>query len=111
MAIENEALSETARRESEIFAKFKNALKDKRLVIIVGAEITLSAIANISGIPFSRLTWTDLIRNNLDYLIINSYVNVSNYRTRLAYAIFKETDTDSLLNTANIMIGQLEKHR
>jgi hypothetical protein len=33
MAMKNEVLSEVARREGEVLARFKNALKDKRLVM------------------------------------------------------------------------------
>jgi hypothetical protein len=49
MAMKNEALSETIRREGEVLARLNNALKDKRLVIIVGAGVTLSATAIVSG--------------------------------------------------------------
>ena len=47
----NEALSEAARREGEVLVRLKNALKDKRLVIIVGAGVTLHATADVSGTP------------------------------------------------------------
>jgi hypothetical protein len=57
MAMENEALSEAARRESEVLVKLKNALKDKRLVVIVGTGVTFSVTADISGF-LQSLTWT-----------------------------------------------------
>jgi hypothetical protein len=47
MAMKNEALSEAARREGEVLARLKNTLKDKRLVIIVGAGVTLGATADM----------------------------------------------------------------
>jgi NAD-dependent SIR2 family protein deacetylase len=109
--MENEALSDAARREGEVLARIKNALKDKRLVIIVGAGVTLSATADSSGMPITRLTWTGLIRKGLDYLVTDGYVDASNRRTRQAYAMLKETDINSLLDAANIMVDQLEKHR
>jgi hypothetical protein len=74
MAMENLALSEAARREGEVLARLKKALKDKRLVIIVGAGVTLSATANISG-PLPRITWTGLIRNGLGVLLFSQRIN------------------------------------
>ena len=109
MATENEALSEVARRKREVLARLKNALKDKRLVIIVGAGVTLSATANISG-PLPRITWTGMIRNGLDYLVNEGYVDSGNRRTRLAYKALEDPDTDSLLDAANILSSQLKQN-
>jgi hypothetical protein len=109
--MKNEILKEAVRREDEDLARFKNILKNKRLVIIIGAEIIFNITADISGISLSRLTWTNLIRNNLNYLIIDNYIDALSRRTRRIYAIFEETDTDSLLDIVNIIIDQLEKHR
>src|ERR1700733_7913108 len=105
MAIKSEALSEAVRREDEVLARLKNALKDKRLVIIVGAGVTLSATANISG-PLPRITWIGLIRNGLDYLVNEGYVDARNRRTRLAYEALEDPDTESLLDAANILSSQ-----
>jgi hypothetical protein len=52
------------RREAEHVDKIRQALRDKKLVIIVGAGISLSA-TNPSP---PRITWTGLIRDGLDYL-------------------------------------------
>jgi hypothetical protein len=82
-------------------------LKDKSLIIIVGAGVTLSATADKSGKPLSRITWTGLIRNGLDYLINNGYVDASSRRTRRAYEALENPDTDSLSNAANILNNQL----
>ena len=109
MATENEALSEVARREGEVWARLKNALKDKRLVIIVGAGVTLSATANISA-PLRRITWTGLIENGLDYLVNGGYVDARDRRTRRAYEALKDPDTDSLLDAANILSSQLTQN-
>src|SRR3989440_8419920 len=103
MATENEALSEVARRKGEVLARLKNALKDKRL------GLTLSATANISG-PLPRITWTGLIRNGLDYLVNEGYVDAGNRRTRLAYKALEDPDTDSLLDAANILSSQLKQN-
>jgi hypothetical protein len=110
MAMENEALSEAARREGEVLARLNNALRDKRLVIIVGAGVTLSATADVSG-PLQSLTWTGLIRNGLDYLVNERYVDAANGRTRRAKGALEDTDTDSLLDAANILVSQLTRHR
>jgi hypothetical protein len=109
MAMENEALSEVARREGEILARLKRALEDKRLVIIAGAGVTLSATANISG-PLPRITWTGLIRNGLDYLVKEGFVDAGNRRTRRAYDALEDPDTDSLLDAANILSSQLTQN-
>jgi hypothetical protein len=61
--------------------------------------------------PLSRLTWTGLIQNRLDYLVTDGYIDASSRRTRRAYAMLEETDTDSLLDAANVIVDQLEKHR
>jgi hypothetical protein len=96
-------LSEAARREGEVFVRLKNASKDKRLVIIVGAGVTLSATADASGRPLSRITWTGLIRNGLDYLVNDGYVDASSRRAGRAYEALEDPDTNSLLDAANIL--------
>jgi hypothetical protein len=61
-------LGEVAGWEGNVLERLKNALKDKRLVITVGAGVTLSSTVDISG-PLPRITWSGLIRNDLDYLV------------------------------------------
>jgi hypothetical protein len=80
---------------------------DKRLVIIVGAGVTLNDTADEFGKPLSRITWTGLIQNGLDYLVSEGYVDASNRRTRRAFDALKDIDTDSLLDAANILAAQL----
>jgi len=63
-------------------------------VIIVGVGVTLSATTDIFG-PLPRLTWTGLIRNGLDYLIKEGYVDAANGKTRQAKDTLKDTDIDS----------------
>jgi hypothetical protein len=103
-------LSEDARREGESLVSLKDALKDKLLVIIVGAGVTLSATADSSEKPLSRITWTGLIQNGLDYLVKKGYVDAANRRTKRAKDALEDTDTDSLLDAANIMVSQLNRH-
>jgi hypothetical protein len=78
-------------------------------VIIIGAGVTLSATADVSGRPLSRITWTGLIRNGLDYLVGDGYVDRSNRRTKRAYEALEDPDTDSLLGAANILRNQLAR--
>ena len=104
--MKNEALNEAARREREVLARLRAALKDKHLVIIVGAGVIFSVTANKSG-PLPRITWTGLIRNGLDYLVNEGYVDAVNRRTRRAYDALEDIDTDSLLDAASILAAQL----
>jgi hypothetical protein len=72
--------------------------------------VTLSATSDTSGRPLPRLTWTGLIRNGLDYLVDEGYANAFNRRTRQAYGSLGQDDPDSLLDTANIMAGQMRQN-
>lgn len=85
-------------------------MRDKKLVVVVGAGVTLSATADIAGRPLPRLSWTGLIRNGLDYLVTEGYVEASNRRTKRAYDALEDVDTDSLLDAANIMAAQLNQN-
>ena len=58
------------RREAEHVTKIRQALQDKKLVIIIGAGIPLSAIHPSPH----RLTWTGLISEGLDYLKDEGFV-------------------------------------
>jgi hypothetical protein len=52
------------RREGENIAKIRQALNDKKLVIITGAGVSLDAIRP----PPPRITWIGLIQDGLNYL-------------------------------------------
>lgn len=80
-------------------------------MIIVGAGVTLSATADTSGRPLSRLTWTGLIQNGLDYLVTDGYVEASDHEIEQAYAALKYTDPNSLLRAAEILKDQLNQQR
>ncbi|OQV00177.1 NB-ARC domain-containing protein [Cladophialophora immunda] len=58
------------RREKEHVNKIRQALDGQRLVIIVGAGLSLSAIRP----PLPRITWIGLIRDGLDYLEAERFV-------------------------------------
>jgi NAD-dependent SIR2 family protein deacetylase len=104
---QNEAVTEDARRQHQVLIRLQKTLKDKRLVIIVGAGVTLSATADISGKPRQRTTWTGLIRNGLDYMVNGDYRSASNKRIRRAYDMLEDDNPVSLLDAANIMKDEL----
>ena len=79
-------------------------------MIITGAGVTLSVTADKTGKPLSRITWTGLIRNGLDYLVNEGYVDTSNRRTRRAYEALEEPEVDGLLDAANIVSSQIKQH-
>jgi hypothetical protein len=85
-------------------------LRDKKLVVVVGAGVTLSATADVEGRPLPRLSWTGLIRNGLDYLVTEGYVEASNRRTKRAYDALEDANTDGLLDAANTMAVQLSQN-
>ena len=58
------------RREAEYVERIRQALHDKKLVIIVGAGISLSATHPSPP----RITWTGLIRDGLEYLEHKGFV-------------------------------------
>jgi hypothetical protein len=102
-------LSEAVRRENENLLRLKKALKDNRLVIIVGAGVTLSATADGFGKPLSRITWTGLIRNGLDYLVSEGYVDASSRSIKRAYDGLEGPETDGLLDAANTLSSLLTR--
>jgi hypothetical protein len=79
-------------------------------VVIVGAGIIFNIIGDISG-PLQSLTWTGLIRNGLNYLINENYVDAVNNKIKRIKNAFKNINTDNLLDAANILIFQLIRHR
>jgi hypothetical protein len=66
--------------------------------------------ADISGKPLSRITWTGLIRNGLDYLVHEGYVDTSNRRTKRAYDALEDPEVDGLLDAVNIVSSQMKQH-
>jgi hypothetical protein len=58
------------RREAEYVDKIQQAIRDKKLVIIVGAGVSLSATHPSPP----RITWTGLILDGLDYLQARGFV-------------------------------------
>jgi hypothetical protein len=51
-----------------------------------------------------------LIRNGLDYLVSEGYVDTSNRRTKRAYEALEDPEVDGLLDAANILSSQMKQH-
>jgi hypothetical protein len=51
-----------------------------------------------------------LIRNGLDYLVSEGFVDTSNRRTRGAYEALEDPEVDGLLDAANIVSSQMKQH-
>jgi hypothetical protein len=66
--------------------------------------------ADTSGRLLSRITWTGLIENGLDYLVSEGYVDRSNGRTGRAYEALKDPEIDGLLDAANTVSSQMKQH-
>ena len=50
------------------------------------------------------------MRNGLDYLVGEGYVDTSNRRTKRVYEAFEDLEVDGLLDTANIVSSQMKQH-
>ena len=92
----------------QTLTRLRNDLKSHRLAIIIGAGVTLNVTADESGKPLSQITWTGLIRNGLDYLVSEGYVDTSNRRTKRAYEALEDPQVDGLLDAADIMSSQMK---
>jgi hypothetical protein len=75
--------------------------------IITDAGVTLNVTADESGKPLSRISWTGLIRNGLDYLVHEGYVDTSNRRTKRA---LEDPEVNGLLDAADIVSSQMKQH-
>lgn len=62
--------SARSRREAEHMDRIRHALRNKKLVIIVGATVSLTATHPSPP----RITWTGLLRDGLDYLKESGFV-------------------------------------
>jgi hypothetical protein len=73
------------------------------------AGVTLSATADASGNPLSRIKWTGLIQNGLDFLVGDGYMDGSNRRTKRAYKALEDPNIDGLLDAADTLSSQLRR--
>jgi SIR2-like domain len=108
--MESEQQQDALRRQKEVTERLRYALEEKRLVVVVGAGVTLHATSDTSGTPLPRLTWTGLIRNGLDYLVYEGLVEASSRRTQRAYDLLEDNTPESFLDAASFMAGQLRQN-
>jgi hypothetical protein len=101
--------SERSRREAEHMSRIRQALLDKKLVIIAGAGVTLSAIQP----PPPRITWTGLIRNGLDYLEEEGFVAADNDELKVARAGPEQHPAEMrrMLRAYHYLKDELEHHK
>lgn len=105
---EEEALREATRRREETIELLKTALKHYRLVIIVGAGITMGATSDESwNNPLPRITWKGLIMNGLDYLVQERYLQDSHSDITMAKEMLRRGNLKSVLRAANITKTEL----
>ena len=90
--------------------KLRYALEEKRLVVVVGAGVTLHATSDPSGTPLPRLTWTGLIRDGLDYLVQEGLVETSSRSMWQAYDLLNDNTPGSYLDAASYMTRHLRQN-
>jgi hypothetical protein len=97
------------RREAEYVDKIRQALRDKKLVIIVGAGISLSA-TNPSP---PRITRTGLIRNGLDYLQDEGFVAVDDEDLNHYRRVLQRGNTNirAILRACGYLKDELDHNR
>ena len=108
--MESEQQQDALRRQNETVKRLRRDLEQKRLVVVVGAGVTLHATSLASGTSLPRLTWTGLIRNGLDYLVQEGLVEASSRRTQQAYSLLEDNTPDSSLDAASFMTRALRQN-
>ncbi|KAF1808535.1 WD40 repeat-like protein [Eremomyces bilateralis CBS 781.70] len=94
--------AEATRIDNQRFAQIRTALEDKRLVIVIGAGVTLSATATQSGETLAQLSWFGLIRHGLDYVVADGQIDRNHYRLSHAREIL-DSHPEDLLEAARIL--------
>jgi SIR2-like domain len=108
--MESEQQRDALRRQKEVIERLRHALEEKRLVVVVGAGVTLHATSDQSGTPLARLTWTGLMRNGLDYLVDEGLVEHSSPRILQAYGLLEDNTPNSSLDAASFVTRQLRQN-
>ncbi|KAF3002683.1 hypothetical protein E8E13_009835 [Curvularia kusanoi] len=100
--------SDRERREATYKAKIQEALRDNKLVIIVGAGVTLSATCPSPA----RVTWQGLILNGLDYLEDEGFVSSDNQDLKFYRSSVQDTrlTQGQLLRACGYLKSELEQH-
>lgn len=101
--------SERDRRAAEHREKIQQALRDKRLVIVVGTGVTLSATHPSP----SRVTWKGLVLNGLEYLEDECLVQSDSEEFKFYRACLQKTSADQsqLLRACNYLKEELDRHK
>ncbi|KAF1809572.1 hypothetical protein P152DRAFT_461257 [Eremomyces bilateralis CBS 781.70] len=102
--------AEAARIELDRITRIRDALNDKKLVVVIGAGVTLNVTASQSGKTLDRLSWLGLIRHGLNYLVKDDYIDKDDYRLRYAQEILDLYPGD-LLEAARVLRALLDEAR
>ena len=97
------------RREAENIVKIRQALKDKKLVIIIGAGVSLHAIQP----PPPQITWNGLIQDGLNYLeeerlVAGDDEELIHYRTVLTRDKLR---VQTVLRASSYLKDELDNHK
>ncbi len=97
------------RREAEYKRKIRQALHDKKLVIIVGAGITLNATHPSP----SRITWTGLILDGLDYLKDEGFIAAEDEDLKYHRRVLQRDNIDirNVLRVCGYLKDELDHHK
>jgi hypothetical protein len=87
------------------------ALDSHRLVVVVGAGVTLNATATEDGQTLGQLSWKGLIKDGLRYLVEEGFTDNTNLRIRKAYQLLEGEDNESLLDAADKLKRSLEQYQ
>jgi hypothetical protein len=94
--------------ESGYVEDIRRALREKKLVIIIGAGVTLGATYP----PPSRVTWKGLIQHGLDYLQNENFVETDDEDLRYYQRVLQRTDPkiDAVLRACDFLRKELDRH-
>ena len=97
------------RREAEYVDKIQQALRDKKLVIIVGAGVSLSATHPSPP----RITWTGLILDGLDYLRDRGFVAAGDLELNHYRGVLQRDDANirTVLRACHYLKGELDHNK
>ncbi|KAF1813768.1 hypothetical protein P152DRAFT_448176 [Eremomyces bilateralis CBS 781.70] len=99
---QTQTLVEATRINNERLAQIRTALEVKRLVIVIGAGVTLSATATQSGETLAQLSWLGLIRHGLNYVVTDGQIDRNHHRLSYARKIL-DSHPEDLLEAARIL--------
>lgn len=96
-------------RNAAHVGKIRQALRDKKLVIVVGAGVSLSAIQP----PPSQITWIGLIRNGLQYLEEECSVAAEDKELSHYREILQQSDVSirTVLRACGYLKDELDHHK